>query len=227
MHSLLEIFKNIFKKEVKNTDIKEIVAEDCMIARSQIPVIYLNDDLKEIQEIISNGKQRYFLVCNENLDNIVGVLDIFNIHLFNKINLHLEKLETPCFVAENTEISSIISEIIQEKNLFVVIDEFGGTKGILNIQSVMQYVSDSFQYEELAFDHPVTINGNMSIDNLQKIITIPNIDQYDSKTVNGFIMEYLGKIPKHNENFEINKVNFKILSIEERQIQEILLSKIR
>jgi len=250
MTSFLEYLKNIFIKNKERLNIEEIIAEDCMISRANISALFLDNEEMEIKKIIQENNSNLILVCKENLDNVVGVFNVFkNIYSLEKHHLEkhpLEKLslekhslekhslehvplenllnlDEAIFIAPNTEIKTIVEDVMNQKSLFVILDEFGNTKGIVNHRSIMNY----FSYLSSNLDpntSSVIVKGDVTVDFLEKIFNV-NFENFDAKTINGFVWEFLQRSPQQDEIFSFKNLEFKILDIKDRQINKVCITK--
>ena len=219
MNKIVEFFRRIISPK-KTQGVVEIIAEDCMISRANIPAIYIDSDNDEAQAIWKKTKSRFLLMCDDGLDDIIGVLDIFN-YSFDK-SIGKQKLFKPIFLAPNTELKTFYGDLIDQRHLHVVVDEFGGTKGVVTLESTMAYIFSTFQQNKMTLHSEMVIDGKMPLKNFLQITDLQiNLEEYDSKTINGFIMEYLGKIPKLHEVFQIDNVEFTITNITDRQLSGI------
>lgn len=226
MSKIVEFFKKIFTKNEDHKHLIEsvIIAEDCMISRTNIPVVYIDSTPKEVKKVFNESQSKHIIVCEDNLDEIKGVMSIFDYK--EDKPLTQQKMTDPIFITFNTELSAIFQEVLNGNALHVVIDEFGGTKGIVTLESIMNFLfieSINFSEKDTEFNVP----GNMTLNQLESKINIVFDEHIEAKTVGGFILEHLGKIPNLNETFSIGNYSFKVTGIKNRQIYAVQIKKIK
>jgi gliding motility-associated protein GldE len=176
-------------------------------------------------------------VYQENADNIIGILNIKHLlpHLNEADDFDWKKLMTqPFFVPENKMIDDLLHEFRHNRNhLAVVVDEFGGTCGIVTLEDILEEVfgelNDEFDeiqehYSRLD-DHTYLFEGKISLVDFLRITRLP-IHFFDdagdeTETLGGFITELSGKIPGRGETFNYKNLSFTIESSDLRKINRI------
>jgi CBS domain containing-hemolysin-like protein len=227
MSKLVEFFKKVFGKDTDiDADVPELTAEDCMIFRANVPVVYVDSTIEQLQEEFRAKKSKFVLVCEDGIDEIIGICNIFKFN--GNLPIVRQELSRPVFIAQSAELKSFCMDLLKNDVLYVVVDEFGGTKGVVTIESVLLTVFNILNDYNNGNSEELLINGTMPLVQFAKLTKLDlDIEDYDSKTVSGFIMEYLGKIPKANEVFSIGQIEFEILDIKNRQIHHIKIKTIK
>ena len=199
------------------------------------------DELYEdiIAKIVKNGFSRN-PVYKESVDEIVGILYAKDLlpHL-NEKNLKWQKLlREPYFVPENKKLDDLLKEFQEKKNhLAVVVDEYGGTSGIITLEDVIEEIvgdiSDEYDDEDLLYTKLDASNylfdGKTNLKDFYKITEIENAVLFDehkgeSETIAGFILEVHGKFPKKNEIIKFANFSFKIESKDKKRIKQVKIT---
>jgi CBS domain containing-hemolysin-like protein len=145
-----------------------------------------------------------------------------------------EHLHSPYFVPESANLGQVIREFQKRRiHLAVVVDEFGGTEGIITLEDILEELVGEIQDE---FDREVVtmkklpsgaleVSGRAPLDDLRKIFTGWSTET-PSKTVGGFIMEIMGKVPAAGETVHMEELKLTVLSSDERQIKRVRVESV-
>ena len=208
-----------------------------MTPRVDIVCLFLGESFKTvIQRVESSGYSR-FVVANEKLDSVTGVLyakdllPYLDLEEFNWESLQRK----PFFVPESKQVDDLLTEFQRDKmHMAIVVDEYGGTSGIVTLQDILQEivgeVKDEFD------DHSEILWSKLDEKNILFVAKIPLIDMYrvydmdgddfeasrgDSTTLGGFIVEQMGRIPKRGETWQFGSFEFTIESADNRKISRV------
>ncbi len=199
------------------------------------------DELYEdiIAKIVKNGFSRN-PVYKESVDEITGILYAKDLLPYlNEKNFKWQKLlREPYFVPENKKLDDLLKEFQEKKNhLAVVVDEYGGTSGIITLEDVIEEIvgdiSDEFDDEDLLYAKLDASNylfeGKTNLKDFYKITEIDNAILFDehkgeSETIAGFILEVHGKFPKKNEIIKFANFSFKIESKDKKRIKQVKIT---
>ncbi len=222
-----ELIENVF-------EFSEIPVKQIMVPRGKISGIDINTNLdKIIETIIDEGYSR-LPVYSGNLDNIIGIIfakDFLSIMEHKELIILQDIIRPAYFVNENDKIQNILKKMRTEKNHFaIVIDEFGGTAGIVTLEDIIEEIVGEIQdeYDEepplvIKTDDGFIVKAYASINDANDFLPEPLPEDEDYETVGGYIVTTLGRIPQKNEEFQLDKYYFKILSSDERKIETVLL----
>lgn len=215
-----------------NTETSQI-----MVPRIDVFVISSLDSFENvISKIVNEGFSR-IPVYGENVDEIVGVLYAKDLlpHFHKKDFKWQEIIRQPYFVPENKKLDDLLKEFQEKKNhLAVVVDEYGGTSGIITLEDVIEEIvgeiSDEFDDDDLSYskldDNNWVFEGKTNLKDFYKIMEIENsslFDEYrgESETIAGFILEVHGKYPKLDKVIQFQNYSFKIEAIDNRRIKQV------
>ncbi|MDP3312857.1 gliding motility-associated protein GldE [Lutibacter sp.] len=215
-----------------NTETSQI-----MVPRIDVFVLSSLDSFENvISKIVNEGFSR-IPVYGENVDEIVGVLYAKDLlpHFHKKDFKWQEIIRQPYFVPENKKLDDLLKEFQEKKNhLAVVVDEYGGTSGIITLEDVIEEIvgeiSDEFDDDELSYskldDNNWVFEGKTNLKDFYKIMEIENSSLFDefrgeSETIAGFILEVHGKYPKLDKVIQFQNYSFKIEAIDNRRIKQV------
>jgi gliding motility-associated protein GldE len=213
--------------------------ETNQIMTPRIDIFALKDNEKYetvLEKIIEKGFSRN-PVFKDSIDEIIGVLYAKDLlpHL-NKKNFNWQNLlKEPYFVPENKKLDDLLKEFQEKKNhLAIVVDEYGGTSGIVTLEDVIEEIvgdiSDEFDDDDLTYSkldaNNYLFEGKTNLKDFYKILELDdtsNIEENkgESETIAGFILEIHGKFPKKNEIIKFHQYSFKIESMDNKRIKQI------
>jgi gliding motility-associated protein GldE len=208
-----------------------------MTPRVDIVCLFVGETFKNIiQRVESSGYSR-FVVAKDKLDSVTGVLYAKDLlpHL-GKEEFDWESLQRkPFFVPESKQVDDLLTEFQRDKmHMAIVVDEYGGTSGIVTLQDILQEIVGEVKDE---FDDQSEILwSKLDEKNILFVAKIPLIDMYrvydidgddfeasrgDSTTLGGFIVEQMGRIPKRGETWQFGNFEFTIESADNRKISRV------
>lgn len=207
-----------------------------MCPRTDVFAIPESDEFSDVvKKIIKNGHSR-IPVYKENIDTIIGVLYSKDLlpHL-NKKTFKWEKvLREPFFIPENKKLDDLLKEFQEMKNhLAIVVDEYGGTSGIVTLEDVIEEIvgdiSDEFDDDDLSYskldDNNYVFDGKIALKDFYKAIKVEDSIFEDHKgeaeTLAGFILEINQNFPKRNDIILFKDYTFKIEVLDKKRIKQI------
>lgn len=225
-----EMINNIFEFD-------DMDAGDVMTHRTDVVAADVNDTtLEEFMEIaIENGRSRIPLY-DEDIDSIVGIVYVKD--LLKYVGKEVKVKETlknimrePYFVPETKACGELFKEMrLKRIQMAVVVDEYGGTAGIVTlediVEAVMGNIQDEYDEEEEEIskidENTFTVDGTIDIEEIDELIG-KELPEGDYETLAGFIMDELQCIPKNGEMNEVvfENVKFTVLQVEDRRIEKI------
>jgi CBS domain containing-hemolysin-like protein len=221
-------------------ELSETCADEIMTPRTDIVAVEFNSDLNAILETIITAGHTRVPVYEENIDNIVGL--IYAKDLLTQIGKDpadfkvSEKIRDAYFVPETKPIRELLHEFQNQKlHIAVVLDEYGGTAGIVTLEDILEELVGEItdEYEKSA-PKPVRkidkdtfeVDARTYVDDLndQFELNLPEEEDYD--TVGGFVFSHLGSVPKTGETFDYKSLKFTIISADIRKIKRIRIEKL-
>lgn len=214
-------------------DFSSVKIRDCIVPRTEIIALPEEgttlDDLKNT--FVSTGYSK-ILIYRDTIDNIIGYFHAANI--FKQPDNWRELLLKMPIVPETMAANKLMDIFMQEKkSIAVVVDEFGGTAGIVTLEDIMEEIfgeiedeHDNREYTAKQInEHEYVLSGRLEIDaaNSQFELGIPESDNYI--TVAGYILYHYQKFPKLNETIRIDNFTFKVLAAHNNRIDLVKLVK--
>ena len=215
-----------------NTDTKQVM-------RPRIDIFALSDDMKfsEIMEEIKKHGYSRIPVYTENMDNVLGVLYVKDLlpYIDRKSFNWTSLIREPYFVPENKKLDDLLLEFQDKKNhLAVVVDEYGGTSGIVTLEDIIEEIvgdiSDEFDDEDLVFskldDYTYVFEGKTTLKDFYRVAHIADEDDFEeqkgeSETIAGFVLEMAGSFPKRGETVRFKEYQFLVESLDKKRLKQI------
>ena len=193
-----------------------------------------------LTKILKHGYSRN-PVYKDSIDNIVGVLyakDLLGF-LDNKDFKWQELLREPFFVPENKKLDDLLVEFRERKNhLAIVVDEYGGTSGIVTLEDVIEEIvgeiNDEFDTDDLSYSkidaNNYIFDGKITIKDFCKVLEDTKEEKFEeykgeSETIAGFILEISGKFPKIGEKINFDRYTFTIEALDRKRIKQLKVTR--
>ena len=204
-----------------------------MTPRTEILWLDVRDTTEEILVKLSEGPYSRFPVCQGSLDNVLGIVKARELLTRSLAGepIHLKECLSPALFIPETTFASRALEIFKEsdKELVLIIDEFGGVTGLLTINDVIEEIVGDIETGEPQItqrqDGSWLLDGMLDIDEFKELFklgTLPNDDDYE--TLAGFVMTSLGKIPRASDQFEWEGLRFEVVDMDARRVDKVLVS---
>ena len=223
-----ELIKNVF-------DFNERVVKNIMVPRTKISGIELNTSHKEVLDIIIHEGYSRIPVYDETIDKIVGIVhakDILPLLAENKECILKDIIRIPYFIPETKKINDLLSELqLKRIQIAIVLDEFGGTAGMVTLEDIMEELVGEIQDEydeekpivEVMSKNEFIIDATASIYDVNEFLPhdLPEDGDYD--TVAGLVSEIFGKIPDVGETSDYNGYTITILKKADQNVESVKL----
>jgi gliding motility-associated protein GldE len=214
-----------------NTEVRQV-----MSPRIDVFALNIEHDFKEIMpKIIEKGYSR-IPVYKENIDQIEGILFIKDLipYIDNDDFNWVELLREPFFVPENKKLDDLLKDFqAMKSHLAIVVDEYGGTSGIISLEDVLEEIvgdiSDEFDDEDLIYsqidDNNYLFEGKISLKDFYRILDVDE-DEFEkqkgeAETLAGFLLEISGNFPKKRQKITFHNLIFTIENVDKRRIKQI------
>ena len=214
-----------------NTEVRQV-----MSPRIDVFALNIEETFEEIMpKIVEKGYSR-IPVYKENIDQIEGILFIKDLipHIDSETFDWVTLLRQPFFVPENKKLDDLLKDFQGMKShLAVVVDEYGGTSGIISLEDVLEEIvgdiSDEFDDEDLIYsqidDKNFLFEGKISLKDFYRIIDVDE-NEFESKkgeaeTLAGFLLEISGNFPKKRQKITFHNLIFTIENVDKRRIKQI------
>jgi CBS domain containing-hemolysin-like protein len=229
-----EIIKNAF-------DFTDHSAKQIMVPRQNILSIDIEDPIEEvITQIMDSGYSR-IPVYTGSIDNVIGIFyakEIIREYVRRKGDITHEDLHRlmreAFFVVGSKKISDLMKIFQQKKqHLAVVIDEFGGTEGIITLEDILEELVGEIQDEEddeekvvdQVADNIFWVQATQPLDEINEFLPkkFPLSEEGEFNTLAGYVLHELEDIPEENQEFEMNSYHFKILKMNNKSVEMVEL----
>ena len=221
----VKIFRNAI-------DFKDTQIGECMIPRNEIVAVPLDsttkDELK--QKFIETGLSK-IVVYNEDIDDVVGYIHISE--LFNTVDNWKECLKQVIFTPETMLANKMMRRMIAEKrSLVIVVDEFGGTAGLVTLEDLVEEIFGEIEDEhdrnnswgKKISENLYSFSGRAEISSINEEYNLDLKESDEYHTIAGFLLESIGRMPVEGEVYSIGNYDFKVTKMSETRILEIEVS---
>ncbi|HEX8516798.1 MAG TPA: hemolysin family protein [Bacteroidia bacterium] len=219
----IQIFQNAL-------DFSSVKARECMIPRTELVAMDVNTSIEELKQSFIATRLSKILIYHQNIDNIIGY--VYSKELFKKPENIRSILLPVSVVPESMAASEVLTVFIQQhKSIVVVVDEFGGTSGILTMEDVMEEIFGEIEDEhdkEETIEKQVSemefiFSSRLETDyvNHKYHLKLPILDNVE--TLGGLIMHFHESIPRLNEEIRIENFLFTITGVSRTRIEVVNL----
>lgn len=225
-----DLLHNVFK-------FSDLTAKQVMIPRTDMACISSDITFDELNKLASENQYTRYPVYEDSLDHIIGIIHVKDIYalLINNENFSIQRLLRSIFlVPETITMDNLLREFQKRKSqLAIVVDEFGGTSGLITLEDVLEEifgeVQDEFDTDEEADIKEISedkylANAMMRLDEIAEFFEIEFIDE-DVDTIGGLVVKLLGRIAKVGDNVEFQNLEFNVKEIDGARITKLLISK--
>ncbi len=211
-------------------DFSDLKVRDCMIPRTEINAVCYNSTREELmQKFIESGNSK-IIVYKEDIDHIIGY--IHSSEMFRNPDNWQDRIREIPFVPETMAAQKLMQIFLQQKkSLGVVVDEFGGTSGIVSLEDIVEEIFGDIQDEHDSENYVAkkTDNGDyilsarLEIGKVNEMFSLDLPESDDYMTIGGMILNYYQSFPKLNEIVQIGKFHFKIIKSMATKIELVRL----
>lgn len=232
MQQEIQLFQNVM-------EFRSVKLRECMVPRNEIDAIPLTTTIEEVKNRLSETKHSKLIIFSENIDNIVGYVHLNDVVrsiadgrkvTASDIMRHID------FFPETFAANRLLKHFVQKhQGVAVVVDEFGGTSGIVSVEDVVEEIfgeiddeyDDENDLQKVMGEGTYQFSARIEIDYLNDTykLDLPVSDDYE--TLAGMVIHYCESIPKQGEELVIGNYRFKILKATGVKLDEIELKQIR
>lgn len=221
--SEIQIFQNAL-------EFSEVKAREVMVPRTEIMAVEFHESPKNLAKLFSETGYSKILIYKDNIDDIIGYVHSFE--LFKKPKTIKSILLPVEFVPETMLIQDILNVLTKKhKSMAVVLDEYGGTSGIMTVEDIVEELFGEIEdehdstdlHEEQLDDNNFTFSARLEVDYLNESykLELPESEEYE--TLGGFIVNETGKIPEQDSKIIIEHFQFTILEVSNTKIDLVSL----
>lgn len=221
--SEIQIFQNAL-------EFSEVKAREVMVPRTEIVAVEVNDSIKNINSIFTSSGLSKLLVYEESIDDILGYVHSFE--LFKKPKTIKSIILPVEFVPETMLVKDVLNVLMKKrKSIAVVIDEYGGTSGIMTIEDIVEELFGEIEdehdtielIEEKIDDYNYKFSARLEVDYINETykLDLPESENYE--TIGGLIVDEAEEIPKVNDKIIIENFMFTVLEVSTTKIDVVAL----
>ena len=222
----VEMDTRIFDNAV---EFKSIRVRECMVPRTDIVAVEIDDTMEDLKQVFAESGHTKIIVFSESIDNVVGYCH--QLELFKKPKKIADILTPIIIVPESALANELLIQFIKErKSLALVVDEFGGTSGIVSMEDIIEEIFGEIQdeydsddlIEQKISDHEYLLSARHEIDYLNEKYGW-SLPYGDFETLSGFILSLTEDIPQKGESITYGSYNFTVISKLEHRIETLRL----
>jgi len=221
MENELQIFQNAL-------DFSNIKARECMVPRNEIQALSFDDSVEALRKKFVETGLSKILIYKENIDNVIGYVHSFE--LFNKPEAIKNVLRPLAIIPETTTADKVLKILIeQKKHVALVVDEYGGTSGMLTLEDIVEEIfgeiedehdSEALKEEKLD-DGSFLFSARLEIDYLNEEYELNFPEDDDYETLAGLVIHEHEDLPEVGETIEITDYIIEITQVSENKIEEV------
>ncbi len=211
-------------------DFSRVKLWECMVPRTEIRAVDIDTSVAELKALFIDTQHSRLLVYQDSIDNVIGYFDLKDIFKNpSDIKSYIRKV---IVVPETMTANRLLKMFVdQKKNVALVVDEFGGTSGMITIEDVLEEIVGDIEdehdinelTEKVISKNEYVFSGRLEIDYLNEKYNFDLPEEDDYKTLAGLIFFYHGSIPKHNEIIRIKNIVFKVLKVTTTRLELVNL----
>jgi CBS domain containing-hemolysin-like protein len=223
-----ELNKELFEAALTLPYVK---IRQCFVPRKEIEAINVNESVHTLKDKFVSTNLSKLVVYEKNIDNIIGY--VHQLSLFKEpTSIKSVTLSIPA-VPESMTATELMNRLIRERRSMAwVVDEFGGTSGIITMEDLLEEIfgeiKDEYDTEELTerkiTDNEFEFSGRLEMDYLIEKYEL-DLEMNSSETLSGYLIHYNESIPKVKEKILIGKYEFEILDVTETRIELIRMKR--
>ena len=220
----------------------DMMVSEVMVPRTEIVSIPSTASIQEAMALVKEEGYSRYPVIGESIDDISGILYIKDILIkmaegkVKEDTAVTEIMREPYFVPENKMLSELLDEMQKRKfQIAIVIDEYGGTDGLITFEDRMEKIVGGLQdeFEEIEAEREVEIidertfivSGQTGMDEVNELVG-SEMKSSEFHTIGGFVFGLFGRLPKVGEQIRYQSLRFLILEMEERKVSRLKITKL-
>ncbi len=229
-----QLIQNVFEFD-------DLTAGEIATHRTELAVLWIEDSMEVWEEIIHEHRHTFYPVCEDSVDNIVGILnskDYFRQRDKSRENILKTSVKPAYFVPESVKADVLFKNLKHNRtNLAIVLDEYSGVSGMVTINDLVEQLVGDIEVDEPKEEEKPLIeqieenswrvHGSVPLEELSEVIGQKLIPTEDYETFNGFVFDALGAIPSDGTTAEVEVENLtiKVFEIKDHLVEEAVLIK--
>ena len=218
----------------------DTVASEAMRPRTEIVSVAKSATMQEVLDVVTEYGYSRYPVIEETVDTVIGILYVKDILIdLSSGNIKRDEgiqrfIRPAYFIPENKRVSELLSEMQREKfQIAIVIDEYGGTAGLVTTEDLVEEIVGSIQDEldteekevEIVDEKNFVVAGQSGLDEVNDLLGA-QLHSEDFNTIGGFVFGLFGRMPRVGEQLRYKDLKFEILQHEGKKIEKIKITKL-
>ena len=213
-------------------DFADAHVKDVMVQRVDVIAVDIDASYEEVLDIIKTEQFSRIPVYNQTIDDIVGILNVKDLIMAEKNSKPFkvsDYMREPYYTFEFKKIKELFKEMKKTRNhISVVLDEYGGTVGIVTIEDLIEEVFgeiedeyDDYEKEiEVIKEDEFVVDGSARLDDISELIGV-NMESEEFDSVGGLVIGELGRFPEQNEEVQLNNIRFVVEEVDKNRIKKV------
>ncbi|RMG75081.1 MAG: HlyC/CorC family transporter [Nitrospirae bacterium] len=220
----------------------DTIASESMVPRTEIVAIHDDATVGEALNLVKEKGFSRYPVIHEKMDNVLGILYIKDILIKmseGKVDENTpikEFVRDAYFIPENKKISELLAEMQKRKfQIAIVMDEYGGTAGLITLEDLMEEIVGSLQDEfekiqaekdvEVIDERTFIVSGTTALDEVSELVDV-KLESEDFHTIGGYVFGLFGRLPKEGEQIRYHNLRFLVMQMDGKKIAKIKITKV-
>ena len=215
---------------------RDTIAREIMVPRTDSVFARAETSVKEIIQLIQQSGHSRIPIYIESIDNVIGTLHAKDLlEYWGREDFAIRGIvRAPYFIPETKKISEVLQDLRDNKShMAIVVDEYGGTAGILTLEDIIEEiigeVMDEYDADEKQIvehdDGSISVNARLNVEDLEDYLGV-ELPEGKFESVGGFVINLLGKVPDVNERVRYNELEMTIEAANSRKIEKIHIRKV-
>ncbi len=217
---------------IKNAvDFSDKIAREIMVPRQDMECLYLENSYDENFDIVKQTNHTRYPVCDEDKDNIIGMIHLRDILMKEGEKDITKMLREVLFVPESISVSEVLHTMKKRHiHMAIVIDEYGGTSGLISLEDVLEELVGDIQdehdtaddvYEKRLEDGSFEFLGMTLLDEAMEYMGLRTLDEHEEDTIGGYVFGLLARKPKVGDVVDCPLCSFEILEIDGFRVKKV------
>lgn len=215
---------------------RDTIAREVMVPRTDVTAVRADEPIEEVVKTIVESGHSRIPIYEDTLDNIVGIVHAKDLlKYWGEKGIEASKIvRPPYYVPETTKISVVFHELRSRKShMAVVLDEYGGTAGILTLEDIIEEIigdiMDEYDSEEMWIvpnqDGSITVDARLDVEDLEDYLGI-ELPEGKFESVGGLIISLLGRVPRKGEKVTVDGIEMEIMIATDRKIEKVIIRRL-
>ncbi|MCX7823369.1 MAG: hemolysin family protein [Syntrophobacterales bacterium] len=216
---------------------RDTIAREVMVPRIDVTALKADEPIEEVvRTIVESGHSR-IPIYEDTLDNIIGIVHAKDLlKYWGQKGIEASRfVRPPYYVPETTKISVVFQELRSRKShMAVVLDEYGGTAGILTLEDIIEEIigdiMDEYDHEEVWIvpnqDGSIIVDARLDVEDLEDYLKM-DLPEGKFESVGGLIISLLGRVPRKGEKVVVEGIEMEILLATDRKIEKVVVRRLQ